>query len=51
MLPPRVPRFWLAMLPVQLAAWVRRGKSLAMVGWRRMSVKVVPEPMVMASSW
>ena len=28
MLPPRVPRFWLAMEPVQLAAWVRSGKSL-----------------------
>ncbi len=27
MLPPMVARFWLAMLPVQLAAWMRRGKS------------------------
>ena len=27
MLPPRVPRFWLAMEPVQLAAWARMGNS------------------------
>ena len=49
MLPPMVPRFWLAMLPVQLAAWVRSGKSSAMTGCLRMSVKVVPAPMVIAS--
>ena len=33
MLPPRVPRFWLAMLPVQEAAWTRSGKSAARTAW------------------
>ena len=46
-LPPRVARFWLAMEPVQEADWVRSGRSAAMAGLRRMSVKVVLAPMVM----
>jgi len=50
MLPPRVPRFWLATEPVQEADWAMSGRSAAMALLRRMSVKVVPEPMWMASS-
>ena len=50
MLPPMVARFWLAMLPVQLAAWVKRGKCFAMAGLLRISVKVEAAPMMMASA-
>jgi hypothetical protein len=49
MLPPSVPRFWLAIEPVQLAASARMENSFAMTRCLRISVKVVPAPIMMAS--
>ena len=49
MLPPSVARFWLAMVPVQEADSMSSGRSAAISALRRMSVKVAPEPMWIAS--
>ena len=40
-LPPRVPRFWLAIEPVQEAACASNGRLERTAGWWRRSVKVV----------
>src|SRR4051794_9347776 len=42
-----VPRLWLAMEPIQVAASASNGKSAKMSAWLRMSVNVAPPPMTM----